>query len=80
MRNRIMAGMADAVVIIEAESDSGTLITANLANEYGRKVFAVPHNVFSETGKGCNIFIQQGKARPVITATDLIESLNLKLK
>lgn len=51
-RNRIVAGLCKATVIIEAGENSGSLITAHFANSFGRKVFAVPSNIFSESSKG----------------------------
>ncbi|MBN1162567.1 DNA-processing protein DprA [Patescibacteria group bacterium] len=52
-RNRIVAGLCKAVLIVEAEPNSGSLITAGLANEYNRKVFAVPGSIFSTQSLGC---------------------------
>ena len=80
MRNRIMAGMSDATIIIEAELDSGTLITARLAIEYDRKVLAVPSGIFSPTGEGCNKLIQNGTAQIITQASDVAELLGLELK
>src|SRR3989344_4618820 len=51
-RNRIMAGLSDAVLVIEAESKSGTLITSKLATEYNRDVFTLPGSIFSSTSAG----------------------------
>jgi DNA processing protein len=79
-RNRIMAGLSDATIIIEAESDSGTLFTAKLAHDYGRKVLAVPSSIFSPTGEGCNKMIQNGKAQIITSREDVAELLGLELK
>ncbi|MEX0933306.1 MAG: DNA-processing protein DprA, partial [Candidatus Paceibacterota bacterium] len=76
-RNRIMAGMSHAVVIIEAAPKSGTLITARLAMEYNREVFAVPGSIFSSVSIGTNTLIRDG-ASPVLSADDIIEELHLK--
>ena len=76
-RNRIMAGMSEAVLVIEAERRSGTLITARLGLEYNRDVFAVPGSVFSSTSEGANSLIKDG-AHPVTSAEDLIDLLSLK--
>lgn len=76
-RNRIMAGMSHAVVIIEAAPKSGTLITARLAMEYNREVFAVPGSIFSNVSVGTNTLIRDG-ASPVLSAGDIIEELHLE--
>ena len=60
MRNRILAGISKGVVIIESGIKGGSMITANLALEYGRDVFAVPGDIFSESSEGCNFLISQG--------------------
>lgn len=73
-RNRIMAGLAQGVLIIEAEEQSGTLITARLALDYNKNVFVVPGSIFSATSKGTNKLIKQG-ATPVMSATDLLEEI-----
>ncbi len=80
MRNRIMAGMSDATLIIEAEKDSGTLITARLAVDYGRKVMAIPHSIFSPTGEGCNYVIKENAESIVTCAQEIIDALKLELK
>lgn len=76
-RNRIMAGISHAVLVIEATPKSGTLITARLGLEYNREVFAVPGSIFSEASRGANELIRTG-ASPVLSAADIIEELNLK--
>ncbi len=62
MRNRIVAGMCDATIVIESKSKGGSLITAELANDYSRDVFAVPGNVGQQYSEGCNQLISQSKA------------------
>lgn len=74
MRNRIMAGLAQATLIIEATDRSGTLITARLATEYNRDVFAVPGSIFSPSSEGTNRLIAQG-ATPIMSSKDLLMSL-----
>lgn len=78
-RNRIIAGMAKLVLVIECEERSGTRITARLGTEYGKDVCAVPQSIFSETGKGANLLIQQG-AHLVQSSNDIIELLGIDLK
>lgn len=73
-RNRIMAGLCQAVLIIEAEEKSGTLITARLALDYNRNVFAVPGSIFSAPSKGTNKLLRQG-ATPITSAEDLLLEL-----
>lgn len=77
MRNRLMAGISKAVLVIEAEEKSGTLITARLAVEYNRDVFAVPGSVFSLNSKGTNRLIRQG-AIPITCPEDVLEALGFE--
>ena len=60
IRNRILAGVSDTTIVIEGGLDSGSLLTANLALEYGRDVFVVPGDITRESSKGCNYLIKQG--------------------
>lgn len=76
LRNRIIAGLSSAVVVIEAAERSGALITARLALDGGRDVYAVPGPIFSEASKGTNILIGQG-ATPLLDAKELIDRLGL---
>lgn len=73
-RNRIMAGLSQGILIIEAEKKSGTLITARLATEYNRNVFTVPGSIFSAPSKGTNNLLRQG-ATPITCAKDLLEEI-----
>ncbi len=77
-RNRIISGLASAVVVVEAAAKGGALITANYALEHGRPVFAVPGDVRRSTSEGCNRLIRDG-AHPVLDPEDLIEELSLVL-
>lgn len=76
-RNRIMAGISDAVLLIEAEEKSGTLITARLAMEYNRDVLVVPGTIFSSTSVGTNKLIKDG-AHPCLSSKDVLEILGFK--
>lgn len=75
-RNRIMAGLCRAVLIIEAEERSGTLITARLALDYNRDVFVVPNSIFADGSKGSNRLVRQG-AMPVLSSEDILNELGL---
>ncbi|MBI2109456.1 MAG: DNA-protecting protein DprA [Parcubacteria group bacterium] len=76
-RNRLMAGISRGVLIIEAEEKSGTLITARLATEYNRDVFAVPGSIFSPQSKGIQQLLRLG-ATPVSSGEDILEHWNIK--
>lgn len=73
-RNRIMAGLSHAVLIIEAGEKSGTLITARLAMEYNRDVLVVPGSIFSPGSRGANNLIRQG-AMPINRSEDILQAL-----
>lgn len=70
-RNRIVAGMTDAIIIVESGARGGALITAEIANSYNKDVFAVPGRVNDEFSAGCNYLIKQNKAMLLESATDL---------
>jgi len=76
-RNRIMAGLSHAVLIIEAEKKSGTLITARLATEYNRDVLTIPGNIFSKNSEGPHLLIRLG-ATPITTGGELSQALGFK--
>ena len=78
-RNRIMAGMCDATLVIEAGQKSGTLITARLAMEYNRDVLTVPGSIFSQSTYGPHMLIKNG-ATPITSATDILEALSITPK
>jgi len=79
MRNRLMAGISKAVLIIEAEERSGTLITARLTTEYNRDLLAVPGSIFSSNSKGTNRLLRQG-ATPVTSPEEVLEALGFELE
>lgn len=78
-RNRLMAGISKAVLIIEAEEKSGTMITARLATEYNKDVLAVPGSIFSPNSKGTNKLIRLG-AMPVTSAEDVLDALGFNIE
>ncbi len=75
-RNRIIAGLSDAVVVVEAAIKGGALITANIADSYDKPVFAVPGDLDHQYSEGCNYLIRNQKAYIYTGAEDLIYHLN----
>lgn len=71
-RNRIVAGISDATIVIESKKSGGSLITADIANSYNRDVFAFPGRVDDVCSEGCNTLIKQNKAALIQSAADLI--------
>lgn len=76
MRNRIIAGMSDAVIVVEAGSTGGALITAEIANSYNRDVFAIPGRLGDPHSEGCNKLIKINKAALIQSAKDISYLLN----
>jgi len=79
-RNRIVAGLSDAVLVIESGLKGGSLITAELANGYNREVFAIPGRISDIKNEGCNYLIKNNKAALITSADDLLENLQWKEK
>ncbi len=74
-RNRLVAGMCDALVVIESGIKGGSLITAELANSYNKDVFAIPGRTTDSKSEGCNYLIKANKAALINNATDLLENM-----
>ena len=79
-RNRIVAGMSEATIVIESAEKGGSLITANMASDYNRDVFAVPGRTTDKYSQGCNNLIKSQKAQLLTSAADLIYNLNWDLQ
>ena len=75
-RNRIIAGLSRGVIVVESKDRGGSLITADLALEYNRDVYAVPGDIFSEYSKGCNNLIRDAKAKSLSHIKELLEDYN----
>ncbi len=75
-RNRIIAGMTDATLVVEAAIKGGALITAEIANNYNKEIFAVPGNLDSPYSAGCNSLIKQHKAHIFISFEDFAANMN----
>ena len=75
-RNRIVAGLSEATIVVESASRGGSLITADIANSYNRDVFAVPGRISDQFSKGCNQLIKSNKAALINSAKDLEYILN----
>ncbi len=75
-RNRIVAGISDACVVVESAAHGGGLITASLARTYNREVFAFPGNVGSQYSEGCNNLIRDNVAGLISNADDFVKSMN----
>lgn len=76
-RNRLIAGLSEAVCVTEARRRSGTLNTVSHAVRYGRPVFSVPGSIYSPTSEGTNDLLREGKARPFCEASDVLKALEM---
>lgn len=79
-RNRIIAGMSQATIVIESAEKGGSLVTADIANSYNREVFAVPGRTHDKYSSGCNNLIKQQKAHILTSAADLLYHLGWEVE
>lgn len=79
-RNRVIAGLSEATIVIESAEKGGSLVTADIANSYNRDVFAVPGRITDSQSLGCNNLIKHQKAHMLTTALDVPYILNWKLE
>lgn len=78
-RNRIVAGISEATIVIESAEKGGSLITATMASEYNRDVFAVPGRTTDKLSQGCNDLIKTQRAHLLTSAADLVYILNWEI-
>ena len=79
MRNRIIAGMCDALVVVETAASGGSMISAQLAVDYGRDLFAVPGRINDPKSAGCNLLLKSDKAKLIESAADLAAAMRWDL-
>lgn len=79
-RNRIIAGLSKGVIVVESKNRGGSLITADLALEFNRDVYAIPGDIFSEYSKGCNNLIRDSKAKSLSNINELLEDYSWEIK
>ena len=79
-RNRIIAGLSRGTIVVESKDRGGSLITADLALEFNRDVYAVPGDVFSEYSKGCNNLIRDSRAKSLSNINELLEDYSWNIE
>ncbi|MBC8047661.1 MAG: DNA-protecting protein DprA [Fimbriimonadaceae bacterium] len=79
-RNRIVAGMIDALIVVETTEDGGAIITAAIANTYNRDVLAIPGDIKSKYSRGCHYLIKTNRAQLIENADDVLSVMNWKEK
>ena len=79
-RNRIIAGLSKGIIVVESKDRGGSLITADLALEFNRDVYAVPGDVSSEYSKGCNNLIRDSKAKSLSNINELLDDYSWKIE
>ena len=79
-RNRIIAGLSRGTIVVESKDKGGSLITADLALEFNRDVYAVPGDVFSEYSKGCNNLIRDARAKSLSNINELLEDYSWNIE
>jgi len=79
-RNRVVAGLSEATIVVETAFGGGSISTANFANGYNRDVYALPGRITDKCSQGCNHLIYQNKATAISTISDLLELLNFSAK
>lgn len=77
MRNRIVAGLSEITIVVESKSKGGSLITAKLANEYNREVYAIPGAIHDKNSQGCNDLIANHGANIFTSVEQMLESINV---
>lgn len=79
MRNRIIAGISKGILVVESKQKGGSLITASIAVEEGKDVFAIPGDIFSDFSEGCNNLIKNSQAKLVVKVEDILEEYGIKI-